>query len=435
MSTDRGWLERPLESGSAAGFGVYLHVPFCHHRCGYCDFATEAVGDLAADDRDAVMRRYVAALRADLAAQAAARPRPRVTSVFVGGGTPTLLPPDLLAAAIRAVGEHLDLAPDAEVTVECNPETASEATFAALAAAGVDRVSMGAQSFDPGVLATLERRHRPERTAAAVAQARAAGIGRVSLDLIYGTPGEDRASWLATLAEVLALDVDHVSAYALGVHANTPLGRAVAAGTVPAPDDDVQRDRYDEARSVLGAAGFVQYEVANFARGDAQRSRHNVLYWRHGDYLGVGVGAHAHLDGRRWWTTRSTERYLAAHAPGADARRDADGRIPDLTGEEVLDDGARALERLLLGLRLREGLHPRDVPPLEAADLEDAVATGLVTGACGRLQATEEGWFLLDEAVGRLLGDATGPTAARRDPSGRDAAVRERATDQDRVAG
>jgi putative oxygen-independent coproporphyrinogen III oxidase len=426
---DRAWLERPLESGTAAGFGVYLHVPFCHHRCGYCDFATVAVGDLAEDDRRDVMRRYVAALRADLAAQAAARPHPPVTSVFVGGGTPTLLPPDLLAAAIAAVGENLELAPDVEITVECNPETASEETFAALASAGADRVSMGAQSFDAGVLATLERRHRPERTAAAVDQARASGVRRISLDLIYGTPGEDRASWLASLAGVLALDVDHVSAYALGVHANTPLGRAVAAGTVPAPDDDAQRERYDEARAVLATAGFVQYEVANFARGDAERSRHNVLYWRHGDYLGVGVGAHAHADGRRWWTTRSTERYLASHAPGVDAPRDAEGRLVEVTGEERLDDEARALERLLLGLRLREGLHPHDLPPLDPVAVEDAVAADLVTGACGRLQATEDGWFLLDEAVGRLLG---GSTAGG---SGGDAAVRERAAHQDRVPG
>jgi len=407
---DRGWLERPLESGPAAGFGVYLHVPFCHHRCGYCDFATEAVGGLDAVERDDVMRRYARALRADLAAQASAVAWPTVTSVFVGGGTPTLLPPDELAAIVAAVGAELDLAPDAEVTVECNPETASPEMFDALVGAGVDRVSLGAQSFDAGVLATLERRHRPERVAEAVAMARAAGVRRVSLDLIYGTPGEDRDAWLGSLAAVLAAGVDHVSAYALGVHANTPLGRAVAAGKVPPPDDDVQRERYDEGRAVLSSAGLVQYEVANFARGDAERSRHNVLYWRHGDYLGVGVGAHAHRDGRRWWTTRSTDRYLAAHAPGAgDAAgagpRDRLGRLPALTGEEQVDDEARALERLLLGLRLREGLHPRDVPPLDPDAVEDAVAAGLVTGACGRLQATEAGWFLLDEAVSRLLGD------------------------------
>ena len=404
------WLMSPLESGPAAGFGVYLHVPFCHHRCGYCDFATEAVGTLAADDRDLLMQRYVRALATDLAAQAAAGDRRRVTSIFVGGGTPTLLPPASIAAVVRSVGADLDLADDVEITVECNPETASPDLFAALADAGVTRVSMGAQSFDPSVLAVLDRLHRPELIPEAVAMVRAAGIAEVSLDLIYGTPGEDAASWHASLAAVLAADVDHLSAYALGVHANTPLGRAVAAGQVPAPDDDVQRERFDEARSMLAAAGFVHYEVANFARDDARRSRHNVLYWRHGDYLGVGVGAHAHEDGRRWWTTRSTSRYLDEVESGLldPARRDASGRTVAITCEEVLDDEARALERLLLGLRLVEGLHPFDVPPIEPLALEEAVALDLVSMACGRLQATGSGWFLLDETVQRLTAGRPG---------------------------
>ena len=398
------WLTDPLESGPAAGFGVYLHVPFCHHRCGYCDFATEAVGELADDDRDMLMQRYVRALEMDLAAQAAVGERRRVTSIFVGGGTPTLLPPAAIASVVRSVGANLDLVDDIEITVECNPETASPELFAALADAGVTRVSMGAQSFDPSVLDVLDRLHRPERIPEAVAMVRDAGIDEVSLDLIYGTPGEDAASWHASLAAVLAAGVDHVSAYALGVHANTPLGRAVAAGRVPAPDDDVQRDRFDEARSVLGAAGFVHYEIANFARGDARRSRHNVLYWRHGDYLGVGVGAHAHEDGRRWWTTRSTVRYLEEVEGGMrdPSLRDASGRTVAVTGEEILDVDARALERLLLGLRLVEGLHPFDVPEIEPLALEEAVALDLVTMSCGRLQATESGRFLLDETVQRL---------------------------------
>ena len=407
------WLADPLESGRAAGSGVYLHVPFCHHRCGYCDFATEAVGGLASDDRDALMHRYVDALERDLAAQAAAgavvaerageRVRP-VTSVFVGGGTPTLLPPDLLARVVTAVGRDLELADGVEVTVECNPETASAELFGALADAGVDRISMGAQSFDPVVLDVLERQHRPQRTVEAVRLVREAGIPRVSLDLIYGTPGESDASWRESLAAVLATGVEHVSAYALSVHANTPLGRAVAAGRVPAPDDDVQRDRFDELRTVLRAAGFVHYEVANLARSDALRSRHNVLYWRHGDYLGVGVGAHAHRDGRRWWTTRSTARYLEAVEAAADdpAARDDLGRVRAVTEEELLDVDARALERLMLGLRLAEGLHPFDVPPLAIEALEAVVRDGLVTMSCGRLQATEPGWFLIDETVRRL---------------------------------
>jgi putative oxygen-independent coproporphyrinogen III oxidase len=392
------WLHDPLESGRAAGFGVYLHVPFCHHRCGYCDFATEPVVGLSDTDRDGVMHRYAETLVADLAAQAGARERPPVTSVFVGGGTPTLMPPHLLARIVRSVAEVLELAPDVEVSVECNPETASDALFDELHAAGVTRISMGAQSFDASVLATLDRTHRPERTAEAVASVRRAGIEHVSLDLIYGTPGEDRDSWLASLAAALTMPIDHVSAYALSVHANTPLGRAVAAGQVPLPDDDVQRDRFDQTREVLAAAGFTHYEVSNFARGDVARSRHNTLYWRHGDYLGVGVGAHAHVGGRRWWTTRSTSRYL--EASGA---CDADGRHLDVTTEEILDLEAQALERLMLGLRLREGLHPRDVPALDALALEETVALGLITMSCGRLQATEHGWYLLDEAVRRLV--------------------------------
>jgi oxygen-independent coproporphyrinogen-3 oxidase len=398
------WLTHPLESGSAAGFGVYVHVPFCHHRCGYCDFATEAVGPLADDDRELLMRRYVGALGVDLATQAAVGDWPAVTSVFVGGGTPTLLPPDAIAQVVRSVGQVLDVAEGVEITVECNPETASSELFAALAEAGVTRISMGAQSFDPQVLALLDRLHRPERVAQAVAMARSEGIAEVSLDLIYGTPGEDADSWQASLSEVLATGVEHVSAYALGVHANTPLGRAVAAGIVPPPDDDVQRDRFDEANAVLEAAGYVHYEVSNFARGDARRSRHNVLYWRHGDYLGVGVGAHAHRDGRRWWTTRSTSRYLEGieRAAGDLSARDEFGRTREVTGEEILGEEARALERLLLGLRLAEGIHPFDAPAIDPMALEEAVALDLVSTSCGRVQATSSGWFLLDETVQRL---------------------------------
>jgi putative oxygen-independent coproporphyrinogen III oxidase len=401
----RRWLTDPVESGPSAGFGVYLHVPFCQHRCGYCDFATDAVGDRP--DTTDLFARYVTALTTDLGRQVAAGRRahappgsdevtdawPTVTSVFVGGGTPTLLPPAQLAEAVAAVGRELDLADDVEVTVECNPETASEELFGALRAAGVGRISMGAQSFAPHVLRTLERGHDAARPVTAVRQARAAGIAGINLDLIYGTPGETDADWRDTLEAVLAAGTDHVSAYALTIHDSTPFGRAIARGAMRAPDDDVQRDRFDIAREVLGAGGFEHYEVSNWALGTRQRSRHNLLYWRHGDYLGVGVGAHAHLAGRRWWTTRSTARFLEA----------VEGGASPVTGHEVLDDDERAHERLLLGLRVREGLHPADVPPLEPLALEEAMAAGLVTTACGRLQCTEQGWFLLDDAVNRLL--------------------------------
>jgi putative oxygen-independent coproporphyrinogen III oxidase len=409
------WLTDPVESGAAAGFGVYLHVPFCHHRCGYCDFATAAVGDREPADTEALYDRYHAALVTDLARQVAAGPaahappgtdpatpwRP-VTSVFVGGGTPTLLGGARLAGILTAVRDQLEVLPDAEITVECNPETASVELFETLAAAGVTRVSMGAQSFAAHVLATLERGHAAERPLEAVAQARAAGLPEVSLDLIYGTPGERDEDWAATLDAVIGAGTDHVSAYALTIHASTPFGRAIASGSLPAPDEDVQRERFEVARTRLGAAGLDHYEVANWARITRRggrppapaRSRHNLLYWRHGDYLGVGVGAHAHLAGRRAWTTRSTERYLAAVEAGADP----------VAGSERLDAEERATERLFLGLRVREGLHPADVPPIDPLAYEDALASGLVETACGRLRCTETGWFLLDDAVARLRG-------------------------------
>lgn len=393
------WRLRPVESGARAGFGVYLHVPFCAHRCGYCDFATW-------DDKGELMPRYVAALREDIRRTVAAGPGAlapdgaevaadwrEVTSIFVGGGTPTLLPADDLAGLVALVGDELSLATDAEVTVECNPETASPALFDALVSAGVTRLSMGAQSFAPHVLATLERQHTAARPVEAVAMARAAGIGEINLDLIYGTPGERDEDWRATLDAALAAGTDHLSAYALTIHDNTPFGRAVATGTLASPDDDVQRERFEVARDVLATAGFDHYEISNWARIPALRSAHNILYWRHGDYLGLGVGAHAHLAGRRWWSHRSIPRYITAIE---------DGTSP-VAGEETLTPGEMAAERLMLGLRLRDGLHPGDVPPLEPLALEDAIAADLVTTACGRLQTTEAGWFLLDEAVTRLL--------------------------------
>lgn len=405
------WLAAPVESGPAAGFGVYLHVPFCTHRCGYCDFATwatDAPGPGGGTVGD-VMDRYVPALRADLGRQVAAgfaahappgsavadRGWPAVTSVFVGGGTPTLLPVDQLVALVRSVGDELDLADDAEVTVECNPETASVELFAALVDVGVTRVSMGAQSFAPHVLATLERGHDAARALSAVAQARRAGVGQVSLDLIHGTPGERDEDWAATLRGALAAGTDHLSAYALTIHEDTPFGRRVAGGSMAAPDDDVQRDRFDVARTVLADAGFEHYELSNWARDPTRRSDHNVLYWRHGDYLAAGVGAHAHVAGRRRWQHRSLARWLAAAEGGRDAT----------AGEEVTTVTERATERLLLGLRLRDGLHPHDVPPVAHEALRAAVDDGLVTTTCGRLHATAQGWFLLDEIVRRLAPD------------------------------
>jgi len=380
---DERWMADPVECGTAAGFGIYVHIPFCAHRCGYCDFATY-------DDQHDWIPRYVAALRAEIA-RAGGSDRP-VTSIFIGGGTPTLLPAHHLAGVVDLLHATFAVEVGAEVTVECNPETASVELFERLAASGVNRVSMGAQSFAAEVLKTLERQHTAERPLEAVAQARQGGIDQVSLDLIYGTPGETNDDWEATLRQAVIAEVDHVSAYALTIHDNTPFGRRVSQGTLARPDDDVQADRFDTARDLLGAAGFEHYEISNWAMGSRARSRHNVLYWRHGDYLAFGVGAHGHRDGQRWWNPRAIAPYVTA----VEERRDP------ASGSEVLTPDERAEERLLLGLRLREGLHPVDVPPIDPLALEDAIAHDLVQTSSGRLQSTEGGWFLLDEAIRRL---------------------------------
>lgn len=414
------WLTGPLECGQKAGFGIYLHVPFCAHRCGYCDFATY-------DDRAHLMGRYVAALRRDVDRWAdrgpwpwESRPKaggwdgrwekrrpqagsceeaggwqgwPPVTSVFVGGGTPTLLPADDLAAILAAVHERFFITSDAEITIEANPESVDEGVFSSLVAAGVNRVSIGAQSFSPLVLATLERRHDAERPVVAVNAARAAGVANVSMDLIYGTPGETDADWERTVQTVLSAATDHVSAYALTVAANTPLARLVTTGALPPTDGDVQRRRFDLIREMLAKAGFDHYEVSNWARSPVHRCRHNLLYWRHGDYLGIGVGAHSHCGGRRWWSHRSIERYCAAV--------EADASV--VSGHESLSEEERAQERLLLGLRLKEGLHAGDLPPMREEALEDVLRAGLAQVSCGRLQATKDGWFLLDATLARLL--------------------------------
>ncbi|MFT5224147.1 MAG: putative oxygen-independent coproporphyrinogen III oxidase [Glaciecola sp.] len=382
-----GWLHDPVESGVKAGLGLYLHVPFCAHRCGYCDFATYA-------DRDHLIKSYVAGLHTELQRVASVHDGRAITSVFVGGGTPTILEHDDLAGVMRRIASEFDIVEGAEVTVECNPETASVDLFGALVDAGVNRISMGAQSFAPHILKMLERGHDQDRPASAVEQAREAGIAEVNLDLIYGTPGERPEDWETSLRRALEIGTDHVSAYALTIHDNTSFGRKVNAGTMLSPDEDVQADRFAIAGDILGGAGFEHYELSNWARTPALRSDHNILYWRHGDYLAIGVGAHGHDDGHRWWAPRGIERWL----------EDVEAGRPSIAGQENLGPDERAIERLLLGLRLADGVHAKDLPPIAQEAMQDAVDAGLVTTNCGRLQCTsDKGWFLLDEAVRRLL--------------------------------
>ncbi|HET6212246.1 MAG TPA: radical SAM family heme chaperone HemW [Micromonosporaceae bacterium] len=376
------------------GFGVYVHVPFCASRCGYCDFNTYTAAELGAGvSRDS----YVDLVTGELALAArvlADTPPGRVDTIFVGGGTPTLLPPGELGRIVELIDKTWGLAAGAEVTTEANPESVDPVSLRRLREAGFTRISLGMQSAAPHVLAVLDRRHTPGRAIAAAAEARAAGFEHVNLDLIYGTPGETAGDFAGSLAAAVAAGVDHVSAYSLIVEDGTRLAARIARGELPYPDDDVAADRYLAAEVALGAAGFSWYEVSNWARGQAARCRHNVLYWTGGDWWGFGPGAHSHVGGVRWWNVKH---------PTAYAARLAAGRSP-AQAREVLSAAESHTEDVMLGLRLAGGL------PLSTVDSRDAAARALAGGllepgpyAAGRAVLTLRGRLLADAVVRDLL--------------------------------
>jgi putative oxygen-independent coproporphyrinogen III oxidase len=372
-------------------FGLYVHVPFCATRCGYCDFNTYTSEELGpganraeyAGTAIAELRRAADTLGPDL---------PTVSTVFVGGGTPTLLPADDLAAVLTEIHRLFPVADDAEVTTEANPETVSPAYLGRLREAGFTRVSLGMQSAAEHVLAVLDRRHTPGRAVEAAHEARAAGFEHVNLDLIYGTPGETDADWAASLHAVLTGPVDHVSAYALIVEEGTRLARRISRGELPMPDDDVLADRYEQADATLRRAGFEWYEVSNWATTDAARCRHNELYWANANWWGIGPGAHSHVGGYRWWNVKHPAAYADRLSAGASPAQDA----------ELLDEADRALETVMLGLRLREGLPLDRLSAVGRQRAEDAVARGLLDAdahAGGRAVLTDRGRLLADALV------------------------------------
>jgi putative oxygen-independent coproporphyrinogen III oxidase len=379
-------------------FGVYVHVPFCRTRCGYCDFNTYTASELGSGASAVGAATYakVAIEEVRRARQALGAHDLPVRTVFFGGGTPTLLPPSDLGAILGAIRAEFGLDPDVEVTTEANPDSVDAASLAALREEGFNRVSFGMQSAVPHVLATLDRTHDPEGVPAAVASARDAGFDGVSLDLIYGTPGESLADWQHSLEAAVSMRPDHISAYALVVEEGTKLAADVRRGDVAAPDDDDLADKYLLADRVLSDAGFGWYEVSNWATTPQQRCRHNLGYWRGEDWWGVGPGAHSHLDGTRWWNVRHPAAYAGRLAAGQSPAQD----------QEVLTEEQRRVERVLLGIRLAEG-HPLD--DLEADGLgaaAAAVADGLLDRAAhenGRAALTLRGRLLADAVVRALV--------------------------------
>jgi putative oxygen-independent coproporphyrinogen III oxidase len=366
-------------------FGVYLHVPFCAARCGYCDFNTyTGLSHLQPAFVDAAVQE----LR--LARRVLGDP-PLASTVFVGGGTPTLLPPEQLARLLQAVRDEIGLAPGAEVTTEANPDSVDVRSLERLRAAGFTRISFGMQSAVPGVLRVLDRTHRPGRPQEAAREAQEAGFEQVSLDLIYGTPGETDADWQRSLDAALSAGPAHVSAYALIVEEGTALARQVQRGVVPAPDDDVLADRYLQAESALSGLGW--YEVSNWG----EPCRHNLGYWRGGDWWGVGPGAHSHVGGVRWWNVRHPASYVEALA----------GSRSPAAAREVLGEEDRRVERVLLETRLREGLDLAVLRPAGRAAADRLADDGLLAReavADGRAVLTLRGRLLAD-AVARDLVD------------------------------
>lgn len=393
-----------LADANERSWHAYVHIPFCRVRCGYCDFNTYTASELGSGPDAVSQSSFADVLIAEIEFSAAvvARaglPSRRLTSVFFGGGTPTQLPAADLVRILAALRTAYGIAAGAEVTTEANPDNVDDEYLAALAEGGFNRVSFGMQSAVPEVLATLERTHRPANVALAVASAKRAGLA-TSVDLIYGAPGESLEQWRTSLEAAIELQPDHISAYSLIVEDGTKLARQISSGQLPEPDEDLQADKYELAESMLTAAGFHWYEISNWAKGAEQRSKHNLSYWNSQDWWGFGPGAHSHIGGLRWWNVKH---------PSAYVQRVRQSKSP-AHSKETLTEQTRIEERILLEIRIREGL---DIGLVKAANpnaakvISQAIADGLLDGAAavaGNLILTLKGRLLADALVRDLLG-------------------------------
>lgn len=384
----------PSAPGDPSARGIYIHIPFCIVRCAYCDFNAYA-------GMDDLMGAYVQALKREIGSAADGG---RVATVFFGGGTPTQLPPESLGEILRAAKESFDIDDDAEISIEANPESVTEATFESLLGAGFNRVSIGVQSTSAHVLQKLGRVHDAERALDALREARRAGFTKVNADLIFGTPGESMKEWRRSLETVLESGVDHISCYALTIEEGTPLASWVELGRFPAPDEDDQADKYGVANQILSTAGFFRYEISNWAKLDSW-CRHNVNYWTGGNYLGFGAGAHGHSEGRRSWNVKSPRGFIErGNAPNAHAATE--------DGFEVLYGGERAEEALILGLRLAGGVNIEALESRYCLTVSDRCGAvierlrdeQLIEVAGGRLRLTERGFMFANRVAVSLMG-------------------------------
>lgn len=381
---------RLAQADRPAPVGLYVHVPFCFHKCHYCDFYS------IVDDRDR-QRAFADRLIDEIAAVSRAAGQPTLSTLFVGGGTPTLLAVEHWRRLLAALPDAFDLAPGFEFTVEANPETVTDELMRALHAGGVNRVSIGCQSFHPTHLKTLERWHEPANVGRAMTMARRAGIGNINLDLIFGIPGQSLDEWRADLDRAVALEPTHLSCYALTYEPNTAMTRRLELGRLERIDEEVEASMYEATIDALPAAGFEQYEVSNFARRADARCQHNLLYWQSADWLAVGPSASGHVDGLRWKNLPHLGRYLAGEG----------GAPVDADSVEQLDHAARVGEQLMMRLRLMDGTPTRwlteRASPEQLQTIERHIAQGLLRRTDDRIHLTRRGLMVADSVLGDLL--------------------------------
>ena len=404
----------PAAAGGDSGISLYVHIPFCLSKCPYCDFNTYQGIESQFGD-------FLTAVVGELTAWARALGGPGVNTVFLGGGTPSYLPEGGIGRILDAIARDWRVRGDAEITAECNPNDLTPAKCAELRAAGVNRVSIGVQSMDDGLLALLGRRHDAAEAAAALARCRRAGFDNVNLDLMYGLPRQSLAQWRDSVARAAALAPEHLSLYALTLEEGTPLRRWVAQGQLPAPDADLAADMYDHARAVLADAGYHHYEISNWAQA-GRESEHNLAYWRNLEWLGVGPGAHSALGNCRFWTVRPPREYARRAGEWAAAAATAGvwpavsaaevAGVPTVAGHEVIDGATAAAETMFLGLRLLDGMDVVaasaragvNLAARYAGELAELTAEGLlVWEADGRLRLAERAYLVANQVFTRFL--------------------------------
>jgi putative oxygen-independent coproporphyrinogen III oxidase len=373
---------------------VYVHVPFCATRCGYCDFNTYTALELSRDGATISQANYVENLALEVQMASAEMGQRPISTIFFGGGTPTLLEPAAFEQTLSLLKGRFGFADGIEITTEANPESVTSRSLEQLREFGVNRISFGMQSAVPHVLATLDRTHSPERLIAAVNEANTAGFEHISVDLIYGTPGESLLDWQMSIDAALELPIDHISAYALIVEEGTKFARKVAQGEVVMPDDDGTADKYLLASRVFETAGFAWYEVSNWARNGGE-CRHNLAYWRGDDWWGFGPGAHSHVAGKRWWNVKH---------PAAYAQR-LSANLSPAQDHEFLTSAQREMERIMLGVRIRNGLATDSLPSASAIQALEDGYLDVESYKSGRAVLTIKGRLMADAVVRSLIGD------------------------------